>query len=113
VPSSHTSSFAPSCRYAEPRTRITVASAARTHGGAQYVQVGAWQSRTVAQAQWQRLSARFAHELGSLKPRYVAGKAHARAVVRLQVGVASRAAGRALCGRLHAHGQPCVAVGSG
>src|SRR3989442_14672491 len=29
VPSSATSSFAPSCRYAEPRTRITVASAAR------------------------------------------------------------------------------------
>src|SRR5207244_9600402 len=29
VPSSATSSFAPSCRYAEPRTRTTVASAAR------------------------------------------------------------------------------------
>src|SRR5947207_13555647 len=29
LPSSATSSFAPSCRYAEPRTRTTVASAAR------------------------------------------------------------------------------------
>ena len=40
------------------------------------------------------------------------GKSGGRSVVRLQVGVASRAQATALCGKLKAHAQPCVAVNS-
>ena len=79
----------------------------------QYVQLGAFSSQAHAQWQWKRLNTRFSKELGALTPRYMPGKSGGRSVVRLQVGVASRAQATALCGKLKAHAQPCVAVNSG
>jgi outer membrane protein assembly factor BamD (BamD/ComL family) len=58
-----------------------------TLSGAHYVQLGAYSSRAGAESQWQRLSVKYARELGSLTPRYIAGKLKARPVVRLQVAV--------------------------
>lgn len=84
-----------------------------TSTGAHYVQLGAFSSRAHAEAHWKHLSTRFAHELGALTPRYVAGTSHSAAVVRLQVAVNTRAQGKALCEKLHAHAQPCVTVGAG
>jgi hypothetical protein len=81
--------------------------------GAHYVQLGAYHSRTGAESQWKRLSVRYAHELGSLTPRYVAGTFKAQAVVRLQVAVSSHAQAQTLCTKLRAHGQACVPVGAG
>jgi len=86
---------------------------ASTSGGAHYVQLGAFSSRARAESQWQRLAARFARELGTLTPRYVAGKTRAGGVVRLQVAVNSRAQGKALCEKLRAHAQTCVNVSAG
>jgi hypothetical protein len=86
---------------------------ASTSGGAHYVQLGAFSSRARAESQWQRLAARFARELGTLTPRYVAGKTRAGEVVRLQVAVNSRAQGQALCEKLRARAQTCVNVSAG
>lgn len=77
----------------------------------EYVQLGAFSSKAHAQWQWKRLSARFAHELGALSPRYVA--APAKALVRLQVAVGSREQAKSLCARLRAHSQPCEPVNAG
>jgi hypothetical protein len=84
-----------------------------TLSGAHYVQLGAYSSRAGAESQWQRLSVKYARELGSLTPRYIAGKLKARPVVRLQVAVSSRAQAQNLCTRLRAHGQACVPVSAG
>jgi hypothetical protein len=84
-----------------------------TMAGAHYVQLGAYHSQAGAESQWKRLSARYARELGTLTPRYVAGKLKSQAVVRLQVAVSSRAQATALCSKLRAHGQACVPIGAG
>jgi hypothetical protein len=84
-----------------------------TTAGAHYIQLGAYHSQASAESQWKHLSVRYAHELGSLTPRYVAGKVKSRSVVRLQVAVSSRAQAKTLCTRLRAHGQACVPVGAG
>lgn len=94
---------------------------ARHHAGkavaggshASYVQLGAFESQAHAERHWKELERRFGHELSGLTPRYVKGKSHAAAVVRLQVAVSSRAQGRSLCQKLHAHAQACVPVGAG
>ena len=86
---------------------------AGTSTGAHYVQLGAFSSRARAESHWKHLASKFSHELGSLTPRYVAGKSHAASVVRLQVAVNSRAQGKALCEKLHAHAQSCVQVSAG
>jgi hypothetical protein len=84
-----------------------------TLAGAHYVQLGAYHTQAGAESQWKLLSGKYARELGSLTPRYVAGKVKSHPVVRLQVAVSSRAQATALCGKLKAHGQPCVPVGAG
>lgn len=84
-----------------------------TTTGAHYVQLGAYHSQAGAESQWKRLSGKYARELGTLTPRYVAGKVKSKPVVRLQVGLSSRAQATALCGKLRAHGQACVPVGAG
>lgn len=91
----------------------TGGGAREASSGAHYVQLGAFSSRAHAEAHWKRLSTRFAHELDALTPRYVVGKSHAANVVRLQVAVNSRAQGKALCEKLHAHAQSCVQVSAG
>ena len=84
-----------------------------TMAGAHYVQLGAYHSQAGAESQWKRLSVKDARELGSMTPRYVAGKVKSQPVVRLQIAVSSRAQATALCGKLRAHGQACVPVGAG
>jgi SPOR domain len=84
-----------------------------TMAGAHYVQLGAYHSQAGAESQWKHLSVKYARELGTLTPRYVAGKVKSQPVVRLQVAVSSRAQATALCGKLKAHKQPCVPVGAG
>jgi hypothetical protein len=84
-----------------------------TLSGAHYVQLGAYRSRAGAESQWQRLSVKYARELGSLTPRYIAGKFKTQPVVRLQVAVSSRAQAQNLCTRLRAHGQACMPVSAG
>lgn len=81
--------------------------------GAHYVQLGAFSTRAHAESHWKHLVSRFSHELASLTPRYVAGKSHTASVVRLQVAVNSRAQGKALCEKMHAHAQSCVQVSAG
>jgi hypothetical protein len=84
-----------------------------TMAGAHYVQLGAYHNQAGAESQWKHLSVKYARELGTLTPRYVAGKLKSQPVVRLQVAVSSRAQATALCGKLKAHKQPCVPVGAG
>jgi hypothetical protein len=84
-----------------------------TMAGAHYVQLGAYHNQAGAESQWKHLSVKYARELGTMMPRYVAGKVKSQPVVRLQVAVSSRAQATALCGKLKAHGQPCVPVGAG
>ena len=84
-----------------------------TSAGAHYVQLGAFSSQTVAESFWKRLSSKYTKDFANLTPRYVAGKSKSGAVVRLQVAVNSRAQGKALCDKLKAHGQSCVAVSAG
>ena len=93
--------------------RKATAAAATKSAGTHYVQLGAFSSQARAESSWKRLSNKYAHELGSLTPRYVAGKSHAGSVVRLQVAVSSRSQGKALCDKLHAQRQVCVPVGAG
>jgi hypothetical protein len=79
-------------------------------GAMEYVQLGAFATQARAQSQWQQLRTRYAHELGALTPRFVPGRSKLRHVVRLQVGVSSRAQARSLCAKLKAHSQSCVPV---
>jgi hypothetical protein len=92
---------------------MSQSAVADTNTGAHYVQLGAFRSRAGAENHWKHLTSRFSHELGSLTPRYVAGKSHAASVVRLRVAVSSRAQGKALCEKLRAHAQSCVQVSAG
>jgi cell division septation protein DedD len=85
-------------------------AAAAAGGGSHYVQLGAFRSKTRAQAQWKRLAARFPAQLKSLTPRYVAGKSKGKSIYRLQVGVASGARAAELCTALKKRSQPCVPV---
>jgi hypothetical protein len=104
--------------FAQSATTTSVAALNKSHVattsvGAHYVQLGAFSSQAHAESQWKRLSAKFSRELSSLTPRYLAGKSHAGAVIRLQVAVNSRAQGKALCEKLRAHAQTCVTVSAG
>ncbi|HEY5020149.1 MAG TPA: SPOR domain-containing protein [Steroidobacteraceae bacterium] len=79
----------------------------------QYVQLGAFSSQARAESQWKLLKAKYSRELAALTPRYVAGKGKPKHLVRLQVGVASRAAALGLCEKLKKHAQSCVPVSAG
>jgi len=81
-----------------------------TPPAAHYLQLGAFSTQAGAESAWKKISAKFPHELGALKPRYLPGTSHTHAVVRLQVGVPSRAAGQDVCSKLKKHAQSCVAV---
>ena len=75
-----------------------------TTTGAHYVQLGAYHSQAGAESQWKRLSGKYARELATLTPRYVAGKVKSKPVVRLQVGgglagAGHRAVRQAACAR--------------
>jgi SPOR domain len=90
--------------------RTAAAKAAAQAPAARYVQLGAYSTQARAESEWKMLSAKFPEELKSLTPRYVAGKIHAHSVVRLQVGVTTRAIAKGMCVKLKKHAQSCVVV---
>jgi cell division septation protein DedD len=95
----------------------SAASASKPHAsassGSHYVQLGAFRSEVSAASQWKRLSVRYAKELGARTPHYVAGHSKRGKIVRLEVGVESRAEAKALCAKLKAHAQSCLPVSAG
>jgi len=88
-----------------------VAGKARSAAG-HLVQLGAFSSQARAEAAWRKISGRFVSQLKALKPHYaVVQKAHAKPVVRLQLGLDTAEHARALCATLKQGSQPCIPVG--
>jgi len=79
-------------------------------GSLRFVQLGAFSTQAHAQVFWSSLSAKYPQLLKALQPRYVSSKTHGRSLVRLEVGVPTRAAVTSLCAGLKKHAQSCVAV---
>jgi hypothetical protein len=79
-------------------------------GASRFVQLGAFSSQAHAQLAWNSLSGKYPQLLGALSPRYVSSKRHGHSLVRLEVGVPTRAAAASLCSSLKKHAQTCVAV---
>jgi hypothetical protein len=79
-------------------------------GTERFVQLGAFSSQAHAQLAWNSLSGKYPQLLGALTPRYVSSKTHGHSLVRLEVGVPTRAAASSLCSSLKKHAQTCVAV---
>ena len=103
---------------AQPSAQKVVARASTQRASAQgqapaqgqFVQLGAFRSKTRAQSEWKQLSAKFPAQLHSLKPRYVAGKSKAGHTYRLEVEMSSAADARGLCATLKKHSLACVPV---
>jgi hypothetical protein len=83
---------------------------ASAEGALRFVQLGAFSSQAHAQLAWNSLSGKYPQLLGALNPRYVSSKRHGHSLVRLEVGVRTRAAATSLCSSLKKHAQTCVAV---
>lgn len=79
-------------------------------GGSFGVQLGAFSSSQSANAEWQRIVAKYPGTLEGLAPRVVAGEAGGKALYRLQANVMDEAQARAVCGALKQGGQACVVV---
>jgi len=79
--------------------------------GAHLVQLGAFGSRASAVAAWEKASARFPSQLGSLQPRYATGTSGGKPIVRLQLRVATRQQAQSLCSQLKKQKQACVVAG--
>jgi cell division septation protein DedD len=96
---------------AKPMAKPAAAKPAATAGaaGTHLVQLGAFSTRARAEADWRALQVKYA-ELKGLKPRYVSGRSQGKAVVRLQVGLATEQHAEALCAALKKHAQGCVPV---
>jgi hypothetical protein len=86
-------------------TKVASSSA---HG--HYAQLGAFHSKAQAESQWKLLSAKYATELKSLTPHYVAAKSKGATVYKLRVSVSSAAGAKDLCSALKKHSQSCVPV---
>ena len=82
---------------------------ARTSARSQWVQLGAFGSKSRAESRWRQLAARFS-ALRTLHPRYVAVRSHQHHVYRLEVRVSSAAAASGLCATLKRHAQACMRV---
>ena len=80
----------------------------RSNASSQWVQLGAFGSKSRAESHWRQLAARFS-ALKSLHPRYVAVRSHQHHVYRLEVRVSSGAAS-GLCATLKRHAQACIRV---
>jgi len=74
------------------------------------VQLGAFSSQARAESRWRALQAKFPTELKAMEPRYVAARAKASHIVRLQVGLPSAERAKDLCVELRKHSQPCIAI---
>lgn len=103
---------APPAAAAQATSRPAAAkpAAAPAASGSHLVQLGAFSTRSRAEADWRALQSKYATDLKGLKPHYVAGKSQGKPVVRLQVGLASESRAEALCASLKKRGQACVAV---
>jgi len=88
---------------------VSRVSDARSGAKSQWVQLGAFGSKSRAESHWQQLAARFS-ALKSLRPRYVAVRSHQHHVYRLEVRVSSAAAASGLCATLKRHAQACLRV---
>jgi cell division septation protein DedD len=93
-----------------PRNAGAKHPAASAEGSLRFVQLGAFSSQAHAQLAWNSLSGKYPQLLGALTPRYVSSKTHGHSLVRLEVGVPTRAAASSLCSSLKKHAQTCVAV---
>jgi len=82
---------------------------ARTNAHSQWVQLGAFGSKSRAESHWRQLAARFS-ALKTLHPQYVAVRSHQHHVYRLEVRVSSAAAASGLCAKLKRHAQACMRV---
>ncbi len=91
---------------------VAATAAARARAatpGDHRVQLGAFSSLDKAEAEWQRVRARFA-PLSSLEPRIAAVQTASGRLFRLQAALPDAAAARALCDTLKAAGQACLYV---
>lgn len=88
---------------------VSRVSTARSSVSSQWVQLGAFGSKSRAESRWRQLAARFS-ALKSLHPRYVAVRSHQHHVYRLEVRVSSSAAASGLCATLKRHAQACMRV---
>jgi hypothetical protein len=84
--------------------------ASTASAGSRTVQLGAFSSKARAESQWKQLQAKFPSQLAALTPRYLAGKAAAKAVYRLQVSLPSSTQARELCNSLRKRSQACVPI---
>jgi hypothetical protein len=75
------------------------------------IQLGAFSTEAAAHAEWEKLQARHAMELGSLIPQVARAASPAGATVyRLQASVGAEADARGICAALSQASQPCVVV---
>ena len=75
-------------------------------------QLGAFSSKTHAEAAWRKLSGRFPAQLGSLQPHYrVVKRPHAKPIVRLQVSLTTTQQAHELCAALKKQSQACIPAG--
>ncbi len=106
---------APKSTAPKPAAHKPAAASARPKAsraaGAHLVQLGAYGSRASAVAAWEKASARFPSQLGSLQPRYATGTSHGKPIVRLQLRIATRQQAQSLCTQLKKQKQACVVAG--
>lgn len=76
--------------------------------GSHFVQLGAFSTRARAESEWQALQGKYAADLKGLQPRYVAARSQGKAVIRVQVGLATERAADDLCAKLKRRGQACI-----
>lgn len=95
----------------KPAATASARPKASRAAGAHLVQLGAYGSRAAAVAAWEKASARFASQLGSLQPRYATGTSHGKPIVRLQLRVATRQQAQSICSQLKKQKQACVVAG--
>jgi len=89
---------------------VSRVSDARSAAKSQWVQLGAFGSKSRAESHWRQLAARFS-ALKALHPRYVAVRSSRQHhVYRLEVRVSSSAAASGLCATLKRHAQACLRV---
>lgn len=90
---------------APPRTGTPESFAA----GAQTVQLGAFNTRAIAEAEWRRFLARHADLLGALSPAVIPVQSGGRTLWRLRAGpLPDTARASALCADLKARGLACI-----
>ncbi len=93
-------------------TGSSTAAATGKSSAKHYAQLGAYSSKSSAEAAWHKLSARFPTQLKSLQPHYAtASGANAKPMVRLQVALPSTQRTHDLCAQLKKQSQACIPVG--